>query len=184
MRRRSRTLRMTSVADPILKEDSINVGQGSKIADIIEDSDDYHPVLPFLSQHLEFSIPSETRYMHGVLSYVMKHLPEFGTIEPHHSNIYVALNEAISNAIRHGHKNDPNKRVQITADMDSHVVRFTISDQGEGFDSSHVPDPTLPDNLLQPGGRGVLLIKHLMDETHYNDRGNQVTMIKYADHHE
>lgn len=180
MRTRSRQPR---VIKEVVKKDTIVLEHsgGEVISGTFEDSDDYQPVMPFLKQQLEFSIPSETRYMHGVLAYVMRHLPPFAVIDPHHSNIYVALNEAISNAIRHGHKNDPGKKVLITAEMDNDKVRFTVSDQGEGFDSSHVPDPTLPDNLLQPGGRGVLLIKHLMDETHYNERGNEVTMTKYAD---
>jgi len=172
---------MAGIANQGVKVDPVNVSQSREIGPaVVEDSDDYPPVHPFLSQRLEFRIPSETKYLHAVLSYVMKHLPEFAMVEPEHSNIYVALNEAISNAIRHGHKNDPDKMVLITAEMDSKMVRFTVSDQGEGFDSSHVPDPTLPDNLLQPGGRGVLLIRHLMDEAQYNERGNQVTMTKYA----
>src|SRR5215831_7091417 len=182
MRTRSRASQVIkdSVSDIVEKESLESDSSAEQFqpthVESIEDTDDFHPILPFLSQTLEFVIPSETRYMHNVLAYVMRHLPEFGLDEPDHSNIYVALNEAISNAIRHGHKNDPGKKVVVVAEMNNDFVRFTISDQGEGFDSNQIPDPTLPDNLLQPGGRGVLLIKHLMDEVSYNDRGNQVTM--------
>src|SRR5947207_6704670 len=102
---RSRTSRMTK---RVVEKDSLNPEQnGEIITGSFEDTDDYQPILPFLSQTLRFCIPSETRYMHGVLAYVMKHLPAFAFADPHHSNVYVALNEAISNAIRHGHKNDP-----------------------------------------------------------------------------
>ena len=177
MRTRSRTSR---VAKQVIEKEPSRIDQSANIlGDICPDTDDYHPILPFLTQRLEFRIPSNTGYMHGVLAYVLKHLPGFALVEPHHSNIYVALNEAISNAIRHGHKNDIGKQVLIIAEMDEKMVRFTINDQGEGFDANHLPDPTLPDNLLQPGGRGVLLIKHLMDEVQYNERGNQVIMTKY-----
>lgn len=60
-------------------------------------------------------------------------------------------------------------------------ARFTIRDEGEGFDLAVIPDPHEPAKLLNPQGRGILFIRHFMDEVHYNDRGNEITMIKFPE---
>jgi anti-sigma regulatory factor (Ser/Thr protein kinase) len=60
-------------------------------------------------------------------------------------------------------------------------VTYVISDDGSGFDTSSVPDPTDPGNLIKPSGRGLMLMRTFMDEVHFNETGNQVTMLKRRD---
>ena len=91
--------------------------------------------------------------------------------------IRIALEEAIANAVRHGNRSgDGCIRVDYSFREDSFRVRVT--DQGSGFDPNLVPDPTLPENIHKPTGRGLLLMRHYMTEVRFNDRGNSVEMWK------
>src|SRR5918912_230063 len=103
---------------------------------------------------------------------------KLGLIKPERSNLFVALDEAFVNAVRHGNRNDPRKLVRITAELSSKEARFTVEDEGEGFDVQEIPDPRDPSNLFKTSGRGVLLIYNIMDEVEYNERGNRLTMVK------
>jgi len=86
------------------------------------------------------------------------------------------LNEAFINAIKHGNKLDPNKKVIINAEVDAKRVIWTITDEGEGFDYTHLADPTAPENLENLTGRGVFIIKHLADQYIFNAKGNEVEL--------
>lgn len=90
----------------------------------------------------------------------------------------LAYEEAIVNAIRHGNRCDTEKTVVVEMSCDAERVTIAITDEGEGFDPREVPDPRREDLLEVPGGRGVLLIHEIMTEVRYNERGNQVTMVK------
>ena len=92
--------------------------------------------------------------------------------------VQLAFDEAIVNAIRHGNRFDPNKTVGVEVDCNCESIRIRIADQGSGFDPESVPDPRTEEFLEIPGGRGVLLIQELMSCVKYNDRGNEITMIK------
>ncbi|MEC9096076.1 MAG: ATP-binding protein [Planctomycetota bacterium] len=93
-------------------------------------------------------------------------------------DMQLALEEGMANAIKHGNKMDPAKKVTVECFLNEDVVRIVIQDEGEGFDPDNVPDPTLPENLDKPSGRGVMLMKAFMDDVLYNDIGNQLTFIK------
>ncbi len=136
------------------------------------------PFLPHIRETIEIEMPSDVRYLDGVLSYLVERASKFGVVRPGASNMFVALDEALANAIKHGNKNDASKTVRVRADISTREARFTISDEGEGFNMATVPDPRDPANLLKPSGRGVMLIHHIMDDVSYNERGNQVTMVK------
>ncbi|MER3428520.1 MAG: hypothetical protein C4334_10545 [Pyrinomonas sp.] len=138
-------------------------------------------LLPYVRERIEFELPSDLKLMNGVLNYLMERIIKLGIVKPESSNLFVALDEAIANAIIHGNKNDPNKIVRITAELTPKEARFTIEDEGEGFDVGSVPDPRDPANLFKPSGRGVLLIFNIMDEASYNERGNRLTMVKRAE---
>ncbi|HEY0078824.1 MAG TPA: ATP-binding protein [Pyrinomonadaceae bacterium] len=138
-------------------------------------------VLPFVREHIEFELPSDLSLMNGVLHYIIERVSALGVIQPDRSNLFVALDEAFVNAVKHGNKNDPSKLVRITADLSAREARFTIEDEGEGFDVSEIPDPLDPENLFKTSGRGVLLIYNIMDKVEYNERGNRLTMIKRPD---
>jgi len=133
-----------------------------------------------LHEHIAFELPSALSLMHIVLEYLIKRVEKLGVCKPEQSNLFVALDEAFVNAVKHGNKFDAHKLVRITADVSNAEAKFTIEDEGEGFDINSIPDPLDPENLFKPSGRGVLFIYNIMDEVKYNDRGNRLTMIKKA----
>ena len=135
-------------------------------------------VMPYAREHIEFELPSDLTLMNGVLHYLIERTAGLGLIQPERSNLFIALDEAFVNAVKHGNRNDPAKLVRITADLSSREARFQIEDEGEGFDLQTIPDPLDPANLFKTSGRGVLLIHNIMDEVRYNERGNRLTMVK------
>jgi len=134
-------------------------------------------VLPFVHEKIEFELPSDLSLMNGVLHYLNERVARLGVIKPDQSNLFIALDEAFVNAVKHGNRNDPRKLVRIIAELSPKEARFTIEDEGEGFKVSEIPDPRDPANLFKTSGRGVLLIYNIMDEVKYNERGNRLTMV-------
>lgn len=92
-------------------------------------------------------------------------------------NLRVAVGEAVSNAILYGNRERPDRDVEIRAEFAPDAVRVTVADQGEGFDPEAVADPTLPGNRDRSHGRGIFLLRQLMDEVRYNEKGNRVTLV-------
>jgi serine/threonine-protein kinase RsbW len=93
------------------------------------------------------------------------------------ANMMTCLNEVVINAIVHGNKLDPNKIVIINAEVDAKRTTWTITDEGEGFDYVHLPDPTAEENLEKLTGRGVFIVKHLADQCVFNAKGNEVELL-------
>ena len=138
-------------------------------------------VLPFVHEKIEFELPSDLNLMNGVLHYLHERVVQLGIVNPERSNLFIALDEAFVNAVKHGNKYDTSKLVRIAADLSAKEARFTIEDEGEGFEVNKIPDPCDPTNLFKTSGRGVLLIYNIMDEVKYNERGNRLTMVKRPD---
>jgi serine/threonine-protein kinase RsbW len=135
-------------------------------------------VLQHVHEKIEFELPSDLGLMNGVLEYLQDRVAKLGLIRPDRSNLFVALDEAFVNAVKHGNKNDPSKLLKITAELSPKEASFTVEDEGEGFDIREIPDPCDPANLFRTSGRGVLLIYNIMDEVEYNAQGNRVKMVK------
>src|SRR5215207_4259847 len=129
-------------------------------------------------EKIEFELPSDLGLMNGVLEYLQEKVAKLGVIKLDRSNLFVALDEAFVNAVKHGNKNDPSKLLKITAELSPKEASFTVEDEGEGFDIREIPDPCDPSNLFRTSGRGVLLIYNIMDEVEYNAQGNRVKMVK------
>ena len=91
-----------------------------------------------------------------------------------YGNILIALSEAVNNAIIHGNENVAEKEALIVASLIEDVLTFTVTDQGKGFNFLDLPDPTLPENLEKPQGRGIFLMNHLSDGVAYEEPGNSV----------
>lgn len=91
-----------------------------------------------------------------------------------YGNVLVAVTEAVNNAIIHGNMLDPEKTVNISIAKDHHSIIFIIKDEGKGFDYNNLPDPTAPENLEKPTGRGVFLMTNLSDMVIFSDNGSQV----------
>lgn len=94
--------------------------------------------------------------------------------------VHLSLEEAVINAVKHGNKLDPKKIVTVEYSIDNNKVEIDISDQGNGFNPSAVPDPRLGDNLYKTEGRGLLLIRSYMDVVNYNRKGTRLHMMKYC----
>ena len=135
-------------------------------------------LLPQVHEKIEFELPSDLALMNGVLQYLLERVAKLGLIKPDRSNLFIALDEAFVNAVKHGNKNDPGKLVRVTAELSSKEACFTIEDEGTGFNVQEIPDPRDPANLFKTSGRGVLLIYNIMDEVEYNAQGNRVKMVK------
>ena len=135
-------------------------------------------LLSHTHEKIEFELPSDLALMNGVLQYLLERVAKLGLIAPERSNLFIALDEAFVNAVKHGNKNDPTKLVRVGAELSPKEACFTIEDEGEGFDVQTIPDPRDPANLFKSSGRGVLLIYNIMDEVEYNAQGNRVKMVK------
>lgn len=101
---------------------------------------------------------------------------DYNIHEECYGNMLVAITEAVNNAIQHGNKYDPGKKVHIAYEVDPDQIAFTISDEGHGFDYLNLPDPTDPENLEKPTGRGVFLMKHLADQIIFSENGRVVEL--------
>lgn len=132
-------------------------------------------------EKIEFEIPSVLNLMHSILEYLVKRVEKLGIVNPERSNLFVALDEAFVNAVKHGNKFNTEKNVRIVADITPKEARFTIEDEGEGFDVSAIPDPTDSENLFKSSGRGVMFMYNIMDEVAYNAKGNRITMVKKSE---
>ena len=95
--------------------------------------------------------------------------------------IKLALEEALVNAIKHGNQMDSDKRVHVSYTVTPARFEICITDEGEGFNPDDVPDPTDPDNIERPCGRGLLLMRGFMTEVIYHGKGNSVSMAKTRD---
>ncbi len=112
---------------------------------------------------------------------LMTDLREKGVSDNVIFDIHVSFEEALRNAMIHGNKLDPKKKVIVETEVTEKSVIVSVEDEGKGFDPRELPDPTLEENLLKESGRGVYLIRHLMDEVKYANNGRKVIMIKYYD---
>ncbi len=127
-------------------------------------------------------IPSEIDQVGEVATAILKDIQSFETFrEEAVFGIRLSLDEAVTNAIRHGNQRDPSKHVTVEYRITAEVCRVTICDEGSGFHPEDVPDPTLAENLCRPHGRGVMLMKAYMTEVSFNKEGNCVTLVKRAD---
>ena len=113
------------------------------------------------------------------ITLVIERLVEFGWSDGDVYAVRLALEEGITNAIRHGNQLDPNKQVTANCRLAAKRVWIEILDEGHGFDPERVPDPTEPENLERPGGRGLLLMRSYMTRVEYSPRGNHLVMEKH-----
>lgn len=124
-------------------------------------------------------IPSDISYIKKVSRELLEHLGRYGVDKSVQFDVRLAVEEAVRNAIQHGNKYNKELPVFIRYAVDKKKVRVDVEDKGEGFHLKNVADPREEKNLLQEGGRGVFLIRKLMDEVVYNKKGNKVRITKF-----
>lgn len=93
----------------------------------------------------------------------------------------LSLEEAVTNAIRHGNKNDPNKEIRVGYVLDRDKLEIRVTDEGEGFTLNNVPNPTADENLEKPLGRGIHLMRTYADEVVYSKKGNSVKLCYFLE---
>tara|TARA_B100000989_G_C19472494_1_gene441352 strand:- start:1 stop:402 length:402 start_codon:yes stop_codon:yes gene_type:complete len=128
---------------------------------------------------IQIQIPSLSENIRIIESFIDNAKEKYSLDDDIYGNIMIAVTESVNNAILHGNQNDSKKNVTLRLILDNSHIKFIVSDQGKGFDYHSLPDPTSPENLSKPGGRGIFLMKHLCDEVHFNDDGRQVEMLFY-----
>ena len=130
---------------------------------------------------MKLDVPSDLGMVGDAVELVATHLPP-GTLSPRRIsfNFRTALAEALGNAIRYGSGEDPDRMVRVYVELGRDFVRIHVDDDGHGFDSSRVPDPTHPDNLEREYGRGLFVIRHLVDDVAFNEKGNGICLTLRA----
>ena len=131
-----------------------------------------------MDQELILELPNDIRSIEHAVQYVMEHCSGgCAYARKLNLNFRVGLSEALSNAMLYGNDRDPGKRIRVEVTVRDEQVTACVTDQGSGFDHALVPDPTLHGNLSKSGGRGIFLMRSLMDEVKFNEEGNSVTLI-------
>ncbi len=135
---------------------------------------------PFTERTIHIEIPSQLKFIKGIAHNIIADAKLMGYDEGDlRDKIPVTVDEAVTNAIKHGNKFQENKKVYIDVSIDVGRIKIVVADEGEGFDVSAVPDPTDPMNFLKPSGRGILFMNIGMDRVRYNQKGNVLTLLKY-----
>jgi serine/threonine-protein kinase RsbW len=128
---------------------------------------------------IQIQIPSIAQNIRIVESFIDNAKDKYDLDDDIYGNIMIAVTEAVNNAIQHGNKSVSTKNVLLKLQLEPNLIKFTISDEGTGFNYSHLPDPTSPENLDKLGGRGIFLMKNLADEVSFNESGNETELTFY-----
>lgn len=135
--------------------------------------------VPDVIQQTQIETPSKQCYINDLIYLITNSAVSVGYANHDlDNNLKLALVEAIMNAMEHGNKWDEGKKVRLTVTISAEMFKIFIADEGQGFDPNALPDPTSPEQLLAERGRGVFLMRAIMDEVSYNRRGSEVTMVK------
>lgn len=100
--------------------------------------------------------------------------------ESERSDVAIAITEAVNNAVEHGNRYEASKRVFVRIEFDPSRLKIIVRDQGDGFDPEAVDDPLSPENLTKPDGRGLLILRALMDSVEVRplEAGTELVMVK------
>jgi serine/threonine-protein kinase RsbW len=130
---------------------------------------------------LALDVPSDLTLVADAVELVAQHL-HAGPLSPRRLrfNLRTALAEALANAIVYGNQEDPGKIVRVRVELLSDAVRLTVADDGQGFDHSDIPDPTGSEHMHRDTGRGLYVIRHLVDGVDFNDKGNAICLTLRA----
>ena len=126
-------------------------------------------------------IPSSLNFLREVDEFVEQKLREQGINQDLVTDIAISVTEVVTNAVNHGNRNDRRKKVTVSLKIEQKQVTIRIEDQGAGFDPEHLANPLAEENLLKDAGRGIFIVKSLMDEVKFevnSDSGTAVVLIK------
>lgn len=123
-------------------------------------------------------VPADLSLIEEAVDLVARHCLASG-LPPRRArfNLRIALCEALANAIVYGNAADPTTAVAVDVSLSDNALTLRVADEGPGFDPATIPEPCLPECLDATGGRGLFLIRQLVDQVYFNDRGNQICMV-------
>ena len=124
-------------------------------------------------------IPSIAENIRMIESFIDNAKEKFELEDDIYGNIMIAVTEAVNNAIKHGNAGNKAKNVYLSLSLQDSMIKFVVQDEGSGFDFENLPDPTSPENIEKPGGRGIFLMKNLSDEVTFREGGKIVEMSFY-----
>ncbi|MBA3894815.1 MAG: ATP-binding protein [Gemmatimonadales bacterium] len=123
-------------------------------------------------------LPSDVACIEEAVELVTRHcLAGHSATRTIRFRLQVVLSEALANAILRGNNEALDKWVEVRAELLADVIRVYVTDQGPGFDPSAIPEPIRPDQIDEAGGRGLFLIRKLVDAVQFNEQGNSICMI-------
>jgi serine/threonine-protein kinase RsbW len=130
---------------------------------------------------LSLDVPSALEYVGPAVELIVSAWPP-RPLSPNRVrfNVRTALTEALSNAIAYGNRYDATKLVRVRVEVTADLVHVHVVDEGDGFDPANVPDPTLPGNLEREDGRGLFVLRHVVDQVSFNAKGNAVCLTLRA----
>lgn len=126
-------------------------------------------------------IPSSLEYLREVDDFIENKLKEKGLDQSLVTDIAISVTEVVTNAVCHGNKGDPKKKVYVSLQVEKNQVTVKIQDQGGGFNYQHLENPLAEENLLKETGRGIFIVRSLMDEVKFEivpDSGTAVVLVK------
>jgi serine/threonine-protein kinase RsbW len=128
---------------------------------------------------ISIQVPSIVENIRMIESFIDNAKEKYHLDDDIYGNIMIAVTEAVNNAIKHGNAGNKSKNVHLSLSLHESMIKFIVKDEGSGFNYDHLPDPTSPENLEKPGGRGIFLMKHLSDEVQFKDNGCTVELSFY-----
>ena len=131
-------------------------------------------------KNISIEIPSLAENIRIIEGFIDNAKEKYHLDDDIYGNIMIAVTEAVNNAIKHGNKDNSSKNVFISLSLEEGMIKFKVQDEGTGFDFHQLPDPTLPENISRPGGRGIFLMKHLSDEVDFKENGKVVELSFYV----
>lgn len=132
-------------------------------------------------KNIRIEIPSLSENIRMIESFIDNAKEKYHLNDDIYGNIMIAVTEAVNNAIKHGNRGDSGKNVSLALSLEEGMIKFRVEDEGHGFDFHNLPDPTSPENIEKPGGRGIFLMKHLADEVDFTEHGKVVELSFYIE---
>ena len=128
-------------------------------------------------ERVALRVPSEVDCIEEAVAVLTRHCLSGAVASPKvQFRLQVALSDALANAILRGNREDAGKQVYVQVDLLPDVVNIHITDEGDGFDHASVAEALDPQSLDLPSGRGLFLIRHMVDDVHFNTQGNSICM--------
>jgi len=129
-------------------------------------------------ERIKLTIPSKLEELTHIEKMSTELAEKLGLNSDRKNNLSIAITEAVGNAISHGNGKDPAKKVHIQIDISAEKLIISVTDEGKGFDPENISDPLAPENMLKESGRGIFILKQLMDDVYFSfDKGTTLTFV-------